>query len=50
MADGDIVRRMPYPQSVASSDATGYQQAIGFLGGKDIPLTRTWWDVDKPNF
>ncbi len=50
MADGDIVRRMPYPQSVASSDAAGYQQAIGFLGGKDIPLTRTWWDVDKPNF
>lgn len=50
MKDDDIVRRMPYPQSVITTDATGYQQALNFLGGKDVALTRVWWDKDVPNF
>lgn len=44
LGDNDVVRRSPYPQSVVETDASGYQQAVGFLGGKDDAATRLWWD------
>ncbi|MBR5019848.1 MAG: SusD/RagB family nutrient-binding outer membrane lipoprotein, partial [Bacteroidales bacterium] len=50
LKDNEIVRRCTYPQSTISSDPTGYQQALGFLGGPDKASTRLWWDVDKANF
>lgn len=50
LKNDEIVRRCTYPQSAISSDAAGYQQALGFLGGPDKASTRLWWDVNKGNF
>ena len=50
LKNNEIVRRCTYPQSAISSDPTGYQQALGFLGGPDKASTRLWWDVNKGNF
>jgi len=36
-------QRLKYPSSLAASNAEGYQQAVGFLGGPDEVLTPLWW-------
>ncbi len=36
-------QRVKYPSSIASSNKTGYDQAIGYLGGPDAVLTPLWW-------
>lgn len=41
-----FVQRFKFPSSLASSDATGYEKAVGFLkGGKDSNLTPLWWAI-----
>jgi len=36
-------QRIKYPSSLPASNAAGYQQAVGFLGGPDEVLTPLWW-------
>lgn len=36
-------QRLKYPSSLPASNAKGYQQALGFLGGEDATLTPLWW-------
>ncbi|WP_430972182.1 SusD/RagB family nutrient-binding outer membrane lipoprotein [Sunxiuqinia rutila] len=36
-------QRLKYPSSLVNSNADGYQQAVGFLGGADAVLTPLWW-------
>ena len=36
-------QRLKYPSSLPASNAEGYQQALGFLGGPDEVLTPLWW-------
>jgi hypothetical protein len=36
-------QRLKYPSSLPASNADGYQQAVGFLGGPDEVLTPLWW-------
>ncbi|SFH38699.1 SusD/RagB family nutrient-binding outer membrane lipoprotein [Pedobacter insulae] len=36
-------QRLRYPSGLKNSNATGYSQAVGFLGGEDAVLTPLWW-------
>ncbi len=36
-------QRLRYPSGLKDSNAAGYGQAIGFLGGEDGVLTPLWW-------
>lgn len=36
-------QRLKYPSSLQNANATGYAQAVGFLGGADAVLTPLWW-------
>lgn len=36
-------QRMKYPSGLQNSNASGYKQAVGFLGGADAVLTPLWW-------
>ncbi|KIC91082.1 SusD/RagB family nutrient-binding outer membrane lipoprotein [Flavihumibacter sp. ZG627] len=36
-------QRLKYPSSLPASNAAGYAQAVGFLGGPDEVLTPLWW-------
>jgi hypothetical protein len=36
-------QRLRYPSGLRNSNATGYAQAVGFLGGEDAVLTPLWW-------
>ncbi|WP_395625811.1 SusD/RagB family nutrient-binding outer membrane lipoprotein [Daejeonella sp.] len=36
-------QRLRYPSGLQNSNAAGYKQAIGFLGGEDGVLTPLWW-------
>jgi hypothetical protein len=36
-------QRMKYPSGLQNSNANGYKQAVGFLGGPDEVLTPLWW-------
>lgn len=36
-------QRLAYPSSLKNTNAEGYQQAVGFLGGPDAVLTPLWW-------
>jgi hypothetical protein len=36
-------QRIKYPAGLQNSNITGYQQAVGFLGGPDEVLTPLWW-------
>jgi len=44
-SDGSIPKRVIYPQSEVTTNATNYQEAISIQGPDDIN-TRLWWDVD----
>lgn len=50
IAQGDMIRRIPWaatdPIAKAAINATG----IPALGGEDLQATRLWWDVNAPNF
>lgn len=50
LSEGDLIRRMPFPNtddaSIRDIQATGLKA----LGGADLQATRLWWDVDQPNF
>lgn len=36
-------QRLKYPSGLRNSNAKGYAQAVGFLGGTDDVLTPLWW-------
>jgi hypothetical protein len=36
-------QRLRYPSGLKDSNAAGYNQAVGFLGGEDGVLTPLWW-------
>jgi len=36
-------QRLRYPSGLKNSNAVGYNQAVGFLGGGDEVLTPLWW-------
>lgn len=36
-------QRLRYPSGLKNSNAAGYNQAVGFLGGADDVLTPLWW-------
>lgn len=36
-------QRIRYPSSLPASNAKGYGQALGFLGGEDLTTTPLWW-------
>lgn len=36
-------QRLRYPSGLMNSNAAGYSQAVGFLGGEDAVLTPLWW-------
>lgn len=36
-------QRLKYPSSLPASNAAGYEQAVGHLGGPDEVLTPLWW-------
>lgn len=36
-------QRIKYPSSLPANNSTGYQQAVGFLGGADAVATPLWW-------
>ncbi len=36
-------QRLRYPSGLKNSNAAGYGQAVGFLGGEDAVLTPLWW-------
>ncbi|MBF9252690.1 SusD/RagB family nutrient-binding outer membrane lipoprotein [Pontibacter sp. 172403-2] len=36
-------QRLKYPSSLQNTNANGYRQAVGFLGGEDNVLTPLWW-------
>lgn len=36
-------QRLRYPSGLKNSNAAGYSQAVGFLGGEDAVLTPLWW-------
>jgi hypothetical protein len=36
-------QRLRYPSGLKNSNAAGYAQAVGFLGGEDAVLTPLWW-------
>ena len=50
LSEGDLIRRMPFPNtddaSIRDIQATGLKA----LGGADLQATRLWWDIDQPNF
>lgn len=46
----DMIRRMPFPQDLKSSNPTQYGQLSSALGGADTGGTRLWWDAGKNNF
>ncbi|QNE38312.1 SusD/RagB family nutrient-binding outer membrane lipoprotein [Hymenobacter sp. NBH84] len=36
-------QRLKYPSSLPNTNAKGYGEAVGFLGGKDNAFTPLWW-------
>lgn len=36
-------QRLPYPSSLKNADESGYNQAVGLLGGPDNVSTPLWW-------
>jgi len=50
LKDGDMVRRMLFPNTDDASLQDIQQTGLNALGGPDQQATRIWWDVDAPNF
>lgn len=44
------VRRLPYPASEYSTNATQIAKGVALLGGLDNGGTRLWWDTNAGNF
>ena len=44
------VRRMPFVSTEKDGNPGGVATGLAKLGGPDNGGTRTWWDVDAPNF
>lgn len=45
-----MIRRLPYPNDLATSNPTQYSSLTRALGGADTGGTRLWWDAGKNNF
>ncbi|MCI6159760.1 MAG: SusD/RagB family nutrient-binding outer membrane lipoprotein [Prevotellaceae bacterium] len=50
LKEGDLVRRMLFPNDDEASLKAIRETGLKALGGADLQGTRIWWDVDKPNF
>ena len=50
LAEGDLIRRMPFPGNTAAIQYDIANSGLEALGGDDLQATRLWWDVDAPNF
>ena len=48
--EGNIIRRMPFPNTDDSSIRDIQATGLKALGGADLQATRLWWDIDQPNF
>ena len=40
-----MIRRLPFPATMATSDPEQYNALTGVLGGADHGGTRLWWDT-----
>ena len=47
---GDLIRRMPFPNTDDASIQDIQTTGLKALGGSDLQATRLWWDVNTPNF
>lgn len=47
---GDLIRRMPFPNTDDASIQDIQTTGLKALGGPDLQATRLWWDVNAPNF
>ncbi|HKJ34573.1 MAG TPA: SusD/RagB family nutrient-binding outer membrane lipoprotein [Balneolales bacterium] len=45
--NGQIPRRVRYPEELQTLNQTNYQQAVSDLNGGDLMTSRVWWDVKK---
>lgn len=50
LKEGDMVRRMIFPNTDDASLKEIQETGLPALGGPDQQATRLWWDVDAPNF
>ena len=46
----EMIRRVFFPQDLASTEAALYNQLVQQLGGADTGGTRLWWDAGQNNF
>lgn len=46
----EMIRRLPYPEGLKTSNPTQYSSLTRALGGADTGGTRLWWDAGKNNF
>ena len=46
----ELIRRLPYPEGLKTSNPTQYSSLTRALGGADTGGTRLWWDAGKNNF
>ena len=50
LSDGEIIRRMPWAETDASTIQDIEDTGLDALGGDDLQATRLWWDTDDGNF
>lgn len=47
IANGEFIKRLPYPTTLSSTNPTGVENAVkNHLDGNDSPGQKLWWDVD----
>jgi hypothetical protein bacD2_06115 len=42
-----MIRRLPYPATLETSDPEQYEMLLKELGGPDHGGTRLWWDTGR---
>ena len=42
-----MIRRLPFPAALATSDPEQYAALVAELGGEDHGGTRLWWDTGR---
>ena len=47
IATETMIRRLPYPATLATSDPAQYEVLLSALGGSDHGGTRLWWDTGR---
>lgn len=49
VSNGDIIRRLPFPQNEYNTNMDELNKGISLLGGPDTPGTRLWFDTGSNN-